>query len=399
MVYINETENNINFFTKYNNSYLEQYDELFMLMYVYLHRHKSIEGYVNLTIKDFLLYHNYVPNRTKGRINSKICDILNLMVKKGFIQYIGCLTNDGLASIDGVNCDRMFTVQLINHDTNWNPESNFTKVMYSEIDKLRKNNVKFMGKALSLYINIKRYISCELENASATPFAYPSENSLSKKCNCGISTIKKFTKILCDIGMLYTKNYGSYLRMLKGKEVVVNSNNVYALEEKYLNDDAKDSLRKYLELNYGYIDGFFPFCNNLPNNNKTKSEKTNNDNWGEPNSMEKDFTIEEILDMPVESGLVSKSEESTMSKDTTVDVSIASMNPVKVITIKKKEQNREIPLDVKIQQYADDLYEKHGYGTEYEKSIFITELAEKFPGMDDYEKYYNSAKKLHDLSV
>lgn len=163
MVYINETENNINFFTKYNNSYLEQYDELFMLMYVYLHRHKSIEGYVNLTIKDFLLYHNYVPNRTKGRINSKICDILNLMVKKGFIQYIGCLTNDGLASIDGVNCDRMFTVQLINHDTNWNPESNFTKVMYSEIDKLRKNNVKFMGKALSLYINIKRYISCELE--------------------------------------------------------------------------------------------------------------------------------------------------------------------------------------------------------------------------------------------
>lgn len=32
-------------------------------------------------------------------------------------------------------------------------------------------------------------------------------------------------------------------------------------------------------------------------------------------------------------------------------------------------------------------------------SIFIAELSEKFPGRNDYEEYYNSAKKLHDLSV
>ena len=45
------------------------------------------------------------------------------------------------------------------------------------------------------------------------------------------------------------------------------------------------------------------------------------------------------------------------------------------------------------------MYEQQGYDTEYEKSIFIVELAEKFPGLDDYEKYYDSAKKLHDLIV
>ena len=104
-----------------------------------------------------------------------------------------------------------------------------------------------------------------------------------------------------------------------------------------------------------------------------------------------DFSVEEILDMPIESDL--------LSEDKSVDVDTFPMNPVKTITIKKKKQNREIPLDVKIQQYADYLYEEHGYGTEYEKSIFIVELAEKFPGLDDYEKYYDSAKKLHDLSV
>ena len=136
--------------------------------------------------------------------------------------------------------------------------------------------------------------------------------------------------------------------------------------------------------------------------NKEMSSDSDSDDWGEPNSMEAEennFIIEEILDMPLENDLVSEPEKLTVSEDKTADVDTFPMNPVKIITIKKKEQNREIPLEVKIQQYADDLYEQHGYGTEYEKSIFIVELAEKFPGFDDYEKYYNNAKKLHDLSV
>lgn len=135
---------------------------------------------------------------------------------------------------------------------------------------------------------------------------------------------------------------------------------------------------------------------------KKNKNKITSDDWGEPNSMEAEennFTIEEILDMPLENDLVSEPEKLTVSEDKTADVDTFPMNPVKTITIKKKEQNREIPLEVKIQQYADDLYEQHGYGTEYEMSIFIAELAEKFPGLDDYEKYYNNAKKLYDLSV
>lgn len=369
---INETESVTEYFAKYDNSYLEQYNDLFLLMYMYLHRYRSIEGYVNLTIKDFLLYHNYTPNRTKNRINSKIYDTLNLMIKRGFIQYIGCYSNGGSISLDDVDCDMMFTVQIINYDANWNPENRFTKILYSEIDRIRQCNIKFMGKALFLYAYIKKYITTNIDEEYATKVSFPSENTLSKKSNCGISTVKKYIQALCDVGMLYMKNYGSYLRMFKGKEIVVNSNNVYALEEKYLDSNGEEALRSYLKFNMGYIDGFYPFCDNLPDNNKIK-ESDPDDNWGEPTSMD--------------------------SEDKTVDINTISTNPVKIITIKKKEQNREIPLEIKIQQYADDLYGQHGYGTDFEKSIFIAELAEKFPGLDDYEKYYNNAKKLHDLSV
>ena len=130
------------------------------------------------------------------------------------------------------------------------------------------------------------------------------------------------------------------------------------------------------------------------NKKLNKNKITSDDDWGEPNSMETEdnnFTMEEILDMPIQSDLI--------LEDKTSNVDTIPMNPVKIITIKKKEQNKEIPLEVKIQQYADDLYEQHGYGTEYEKSIFIVELAEKFPGLNDYEKYYDSAKKYHEMSI
>lgn len=392
---INDTENITEYFAKYDNSYLEQYNDLFLLMYTYLHRHKSIEGYVNLTIKDFLLYHNYTPNRTKGRINSKIYDTLNLMIKRGFILYIGCYSNGGLVSLDNVDCDMMFTVQIINYDENWNPENRFTKILYSEIDRIRQSNIKFMGKALFLYVYIKKYITVDIDNEYATKVSFPSENTLSNKSNCGISTVKKYIQFLCDMKMLYMKNYGSYLRMFKGKEIVVNSNNVYALNEKYLDSEGEEALKSYLKFNMGYIDGFYPFCDNLPDNSVTP--KSDNDNWGEPNSMEKlsdgDYSLEDIVDMPVENDLVSEPEKLTVSEDS------FPMNPVKTITIKKKAQNREKPKDIEIQEYAETLYEQYGFGTGYEKSLFIAELSEKYPGLDDYEKYYNSAKKLHDLSV
>ena len=129
-------------------------------------------------------------------------------------------------------------------------------------------------------------------------------------------------------------------------------------------------------------------------NKKSNKNKITDDDWGESNSMEtqdNNFSIEEILNMPIESDL--------LSEDKSDDIDTFPINPIKTITIKKKEQNREIPLEVKIQQYADYLYEQYGYGTEYEMSIFIAELSEKFPGRNDYEEYYNSAKKLHDLSV
>lgn len=160
-----------------------------------------------------------------------------------------------------------------------------------------------------------------------------------------------------------------------------------------------DSFKDFPNDNIDYLDlsVFKKYGFDIPiyeNKKLNKNKITSDDDWGEPNSMETEdnnFTMEEILDMPIQSDLI--------LEDKTSNVDTIPMNPVKIITIKKKEQNKEIPLEVKIQQYADDLYEQHGYGTEYEKSIFIVELAEKFPGLNDYEKYYDSAKKLHDLSV
>lgn len=372
-----------------------------MIMYVYLHKYRSIEGYVNLTIKDFILYYNFVPNRNKGRINEKVYSTLRLMIDREFIRFIGCFSNGGLASLSDVDCNMMFTVQLINIDEKWNPQSRFTKILYSEIDTLRENNVKPIDKILCLYINIKKRISADAEAGNANMFAFPSEETLAREGACGVSTIKNYTHILCGIGMLYVKNYGSYIRMKKGREVVVNSNNVYALEEKYLDNNAKEGLKEYLKLSCGYVDGFYPPCNNLPNNKKKSGDSMNvsDDQWGETDSMDKDFSIEEMLDMPTVNDIKSNPKVSEMNMDKTVEATNTTItNPVKVITIKKPAQkDNVVPDDVIIQRYADNLYKEQG--NECEKSLFILELAEKFPGIDDYEKYWDRAKSFFELNV
>ena len=58
--------------------------------------------------------------------------------------------------------------------------------------------------------------------------------------------------------------------------------------------------------------------------------------------------------MPVESDLLSKSEKSAISEEKSADVDTIPMNPVKIITIKKKEQNKEIPCLLYTSDAADD---------------------------------------------
>lgn len=113
----------------------------------------------------------------------------------------------------------------------------------------------------------------------------------------------------------------------------------------------------------------------------------------------RDYSLEDIVDMPVENDLVSEPEKITVSEDKTADIDSFPMNPVKTITIKKKAQNREKPKDIEIQEYAETLYEQYGFGTGYEKSLFIAELSEKYHGLDNYEKYYDRIKLFQELGI
>ena len=118
--------------------------------------------------------------------------------------------------------------------------------------------------------------------------------------------------------------------------------------------------------------------------NKQKFSPSCNDDWGEPDPLEKDYPVEEIINMP------------TMS-----DLQNTPMNPVKTVIINKPvhKETIQVPKDVIIQRYADDLYRQYADGTGNEKSIFIAELSEEYPGLDNYKRYYYNAKKFYELNV
>ena len=55
-----------------------------------------------------------------------------------------------------------------------------------------------------------------------------------------------------------------------------------------------------MKLSCGYIDGFYPFCDNLPDKGKVKNiddESSLDDEWGEKDNIDNNYSIEEIIDM------------------------------------------------------------------------------------------------------
>ena len=90
------------------------------------------------------------------------------------------------------------------------------------------------------------------------------------------------------------------------------------------------------DIDYLDLSVFEEYGFDIPAYESKKSNKkiAPDDNWGEPNSMEEDFTIEEMLDMPVESDQVSEPEKSTVSEDKSVDGNTVSMNPEKLSLLK-----------------------------------------------------------------
>ena len=263
-------------FCKYDNRYLRCYDEITLLVYVYLHRFRSWgEFFVNLSINDLLLYYNYKPNRNKGRINERVVKALQEMIDDGFIRYVECRSNDKVTSVQDVPYNTMFMVEIINWDEKWDPKTKFTQIFYEEVDELIESKIPYLGKALIVYLNIKKYMYTTSSETTEKLFAHVSEEKLAEECGFGISSVKKYCKTLCDIGIMYMRNYGSYKKKVRGKEVIVNSCNVYAVEPGILEDPMTEEHVKVDLRCHGFVGGFYRFCNNLPNNHRECDE------WGE----------------------------------------------------------------------------------------------------------------------
>lgn len=113
--------------------------------------------------------------------------------------------------------------------------------------------------------------------------------------------------------------------------------------------------------------------------------QVDDDIWGEPDSLSEDYSVERILDMSVVNEVIEKENP---------DVDFHN----KVVTIQKPIKSKEvqIPLDIEIQRYADKLLEDDN---NYPKSMFLLDLAEKFPELDDYKKYYRRAKMYRELNI
>ena len=120
------------------------------------------------------------------------------------------------------------------------------------------------------------------------------------------------------------------------------------------NDSFKDFPND--DIDYLDLSVFKEYGFDIPTYESKKSNKKkidfDNDDWGEPDPIVKNYPVEEIVDMP------------TMS-----DLQNTPMNPIRIINKPVHKETVQVPKDVIIQRYADDLYRQYADGTGNEKSV------------------------------
>lgn len=196
---------------------------------VLLGRYKSIEGYVTTSINDLVIKAGYKPDSHKGRINSKIRESLQNLSNKMMIE---CNFYD----FSDVKSNQLIDV-LITEDALFETQGYFTKLTFDDLDVILNNDTS-INKSFLLhgFLAIKQYISGNPNVVGAQTLAYPSIPTIREIMGVSSNdTVENVLDTLCNIGLLYMKNCGSYYKNGKPR----NCPNCYALEEKYLQDAEK----------------------------------------------------------------------------------------------------------------------------------------------------------------
>lgn len=203
-----------------------------LLVTAYLKIFSSISGHINISINHLIKQIGYTPDRHKGRINSKIIDLLKDFEKYGYI-YI-------LDKLDEISHNDCFTIQIEEQSELFNPQKDFVILTQDEFNKIvTSKSTCDKQDMLNVYLNIKKFINF---GSGSFRSCYPSHTTLCRDCHIkSTGSMNNIIDALVNDELLYMYNAGRYKDKNGNLKFV---NNIYALEEGTLKPETCDETIK-----------------------------------------------------------------------------------------------------------------------------------------------------------
>lgn len=229
-----ENENTKEGFIKFQKALIKskQGKDRKLLILSYLKIYSSISGHINVSINHLIKQIGYVPDRHKGRINSKVKDLLENLEKHGDI-YI-------LNSLNDLSHNDCFVIQIDEKSELFNPSKDFVILTQSEFDKIvASKSTCDKQDMLNVYINVKKFINF---GSDSNRLCYPSHTTLCRDCHIkSTGAMNNIIEGLISDKLLYKYNSGMYK---DSNGIMKYVNNFYALEDKVLKPEICDEIIK-----------------------------------------------------------------------------------------------------------------------------------------------------------
>ena len=210
----------------------------YYLIVMYLRKHLETFREVSFTLDKLLEECGYSTNTHSKVIYDDFRTIIQeYIIGPGFAE-----SNENILS---ARPSKMVTLTFSQENDIFSTVDNHVQITVEEYEKIVNSNIENINKSIlfGVYLYIKQFIYL---NKYTIQISYPSEKQI--KDGVGVSsltTVKKAIKILEQLKMIYVDR-DLYIQDATNNSSYVRARNVYALEEKYINNDiVLDELGHY----------------------------------------------------------------------------------------------------------------------------------------------------------
>lgn len=247
------------YFTKFPNQYIQTniqkkfgVSKKFYIIYILIDRHRSIEGFSYITIRQVLDFYGYKTNKHKPNAVKEIIDVLNYMVDKELI----IIKQD----LNSIGYNHAIEIKIV--PENFDSQNKFTKITADQMDNIGESDCGANKENILLvFLYIASYIGCRKKSDTENKDDHNIQNNPEafwRSIQRMSQDLAMSKNTICECIQFLTEKHKSHDALLikyevgyipqPGNKPPKNAPNIYVLNQNGYQREIQSAINKMKEL-------------------------------------------------------------------------------------------------------------------------------------------------------